>query len=98
VEPCVIEDAAAAAALMSMTNIYYRFRHMIGKPSYSENPARLRMNRLAKPTCVHGAEAPGLVMRWSMPRGLPQPTACWFRAEPGSRDTSNLDLELFAWR
>ena len=45
----VIEDALAAAVLMAMNNVYYRFRHMIGKPSYSERPARLRMNRLVKP-------------------------------------------------
>lgn len=49
VHPSVIDDAEAAAALMAMTNIYYRFRHLIGKPTYSEKPARLRMNRLAKP-------------------------------------------------
>ena len=45
----VIEDALAAAALMSMNNVYYRFRHMVGKPVYGEKPARLRMNRLVKP-------------------------------------------------
>jgi alkyl hydroperoxide reductase subunit D len=45
----VIEDALAAAALMAMNNVYYRFRHMIGKPSYSEKPARLRMQRIVKP-------------------------------------------------
>ena len=45
----VLEDAAAAAALMAMNNVYYRFRHMVGKPSYSDRPARLRMNRLANP-------------------------------------------------
>ncbi len=45
----VVEDALAAAALMAMNNVYYRFRHMVGKPSYSEKPARLRMNRLVKP-------------------------------------------------
>jgi alkyl hydroperoxide reductase subunit D len=49
VDVSVLDDAFAAAALMSMNNIYYRFRHMVGKPSYSEKPARLRMNRLAKP-------------------------------------------------
>jgi len=49
VSPAVVEDAQAAAALMAMNNVYYRFRHMIGKPSYSEKPARLRMNRLVKP-------------------------------------------------
>jgi alkyl hydroperoxide reductase subunit D len=34
---------------MAMNNVYYRFRHMIGKPSYGTMPARLRMNRLAQP-------------------------------------------------
>ena len=45
----VVDDAVAAAALMAMNNIYYRFRHMVGKPSYSQMPARLRMQRIAKP-------------------------------------------------
>jgi alkyl hydroperoxide reductase subunit D len=45
----VIDDALAAAALMAMNNVYYRFRHMMGESSYAQKPARLRMNRLAKP-------------------------------------------------
>lgn len=45
----VIEDARAAATLMAMNNVYYRFRHMIGKESYSTKPARLRMNWIARP-------------------------------------------------
>jgi alkyl hydroperoxide reductase subunit D len=45
----VIDDAMAAAALMAMNNVYYRFRHMIGKESYSQMPARLRMQRIARP-------------------------------------------------
>jgi alkyl hydroperoxide reductase subunit D len=45
----VIDDALAAAALMAMNNVYYRFRHMIGKESYSQMPARLRMQRIVKP-------------------------------------------------
>ncbi len=49
VEPAVIEDACAAAAIMAMNNVYYRFRHMVGKPAYAQKPARLRMNRLVKP-------------------------------------------------
>jgi alkyl hydroperoxide reductase subunit D len=44
-----LEDAKAAAALMSMNNVYYRFRHMIGKEGYSQKPARLRMNWIGKP-------------------------------------------------
>ena len=49
VAPAVVEDAIAAAAIMGMNNVYYRFRHMIGKPTYGDRPARLRMNRLVKP-------------------------------------------------
>jgi alkyl hydroperoxide reductase subunit D len=45
----VIDDALAAAALMAMNNVYYRFRHQIGKPGYSDRPAGLRMNRLVRP-------------------------------------------------
>lgn len=45
----VVEDALAAAAVMAMNNVYYRFRHLVGKESYSQKPARLRMNKLAQP-------------------------------------------------
>jgi alkyl hydroperoxide reductase subunit D len=34
---------------MGMNNVYYRFRHLVENPSYKDKPARLRMNRLAKP-------------------------------------------------
>ena len=49
VNEAVIEDALAGASLMAMNNVYYRFRHMIGKSVYSEMPARLRITRLARP-------------------------------------------------
>jgi len=42
----VFEDAKAAAILMAMNNVYYRFRHIIGKDDYSQRPARLRMQRI----------------------------------------------------
>jgi alkyl hydroperoxide reductase subunit D len=50
VDAAVIDDALAAATLMAMNNVYYRFRHVIGKSVYSEKPARLRMTRLGKPS------------------------------------------------
>ena len=46
----VLEDAKAAAILMGMNNIYYRFRHLVGKEEYSQTPARLRMMRLNQVT------------------------------------------------
>lgn len=49
VEDAVVEDARAAAALMAMNNVYYRFRHMIGKDVYAQKPVRLRMNRMVRP-------------------------------------------------
>ena len=44
----VLEDARAAASLMGMNNVYYRFRHMVGKESYSTKRPGLRMNRMAQ--------------------------------------------------
>jgi len=49
VSPETVEDALAAAALMAMNNVYYRFRHLVGKETYAQKPARLRMNRMAQP-------------------------------------------------
>jgi alkyl hydroperoxide reductase subunit D len=48
VDAAVLDDALAAAALMGMNNVFYRFRHFVGK-GYAEKPARLRMNRLVRP-------------------------------------------------
>ena len=43
-----VEDAVAAATLMGMSNVFYRFRHLVGKPSYDRKPSKLRMH-LSKP-------------------------------------------------
>jgi alkyl hydroperoxide reductase subunit D len=45
----VLSDAIAAAGLMAMNTVYYRFRHMVGKESYGARPPRLRMSRMAQP-------------------------------------------------
>lgn len=45
----VVDDAVAAASLMAMNNIYYRFRHLVGRPEYEQRAPRLRMQRLQKP-------------------------------------------------
>src|SRR4051812_7154792 len=39
-----LEGAKAAAAIMGMNNIYYRFQHLAENEKYSTIPARLRMN------------------------------------------------------
>jgi len=41
--------AKAAAAIMGMNNIYYRFTHLASAPDYKTLPARLRMNVIGKP-------------------------------------------------
>lgn len=41
--------ARAAAAMMSMSNIYYRFNHLVGDPEYTTMRAGLRMNVIANP-------------------------------------------------
>lgn len=45
VAEATLDDAKAAAILMAMNNVYYRFRHLVGKDEYSQMPARLRMLR-----------------------------------------------------
>lgn len=50
----VVEDGIAAAALMAMNNVFYRFRHLVGEESYADKPARLRMQRLARPATSKG--------------------------------------------
>ena len=50
--PQALEAAKAAAAIMSMNNIFYRFHHLSSNPNYATMPARLRMNGLRG----HGVE------------------------------------------
>src|SRR5215510_13626796 len=42
-----VEGAKAAAAIMGMNNIYYRFLHLVEDNEYQTMPARLRMNVIA---------------------------------------------------
>src|ERR1700686_116889 len=44
-----LQAARAAAAIMGMNNIYYRFLHLVEDAEYLAMPARLRMNILANP-------------------------------------------------
>ncbi|HEV2700850.1 MAG TPA: carboxymuconolactone decarboxylase family protein [Steroidobacteraceae bacterium] len=44
-----LNAARAAAAVMGMNNIYYRFLHLVEDEEYKQLPARLRMNVLANP-------------------------------------------------
>jgi alkyl hydroperoxide reductase subunit D len=46
--PEALNAAKAAAAIMGMNNIYYRFTHMV-HGDYAKMPAKLRMNVMAKP-------------------------------------------------
>jgi alkyl hydroperoxide reductase subunit D len=42
----VANAARAAAAVMAMNNVYYRFVHLVANPEYGKMPARLRMNAI----------------------------------------------------
>jgi alkyl hydroperoxide reductase subunit D len=44
-----INAARAAAAIMGMNNIYYRFLHLVEDGEYQTLPARLRMNVIGNP-------------------------------------------------
>ncbi len=47
--PEAANAARAAAAVMAMNNVYYRFVHLCSNPEYATLPARLRMNILRDP-------------------------------------------------
>jgi alkyl hydroperoxide reductase subunit D len=44
-----LDAARAAATLMAMNNVYYRFLHLASNKAYETKPARLRMNTIANP-------------------------------------------------
>src|ERR1700751_2913358 len=44
-----VNAAHAAAALMAMNNVYYRFLHLVEDEEYARLPARLRMNVIGNP-------------------------------------------------
>lgn len=44
-----INASRAAAAIMGMNNIYYRFLHLVEDGEYQSMPARLRMNIIGNP-------------------------------------------------
>jgi lipoyl-dependent peroxiredoxin subunit D len=46
-----LDGARTAAALMGMTNIYYRFLHLVENDEYGNLRAGLRMNAMANPGC-----------------------------------------------
>jgi lipoyl-dependent peroxiredoxin subunit D len=47
--PQALDAARAAASIMAMNNIYYRFTHLASSPDYRSMPAKLRMNVIGKP-------------------------------------------------
>ena len=47
--PEAANAARAAAAVMAMNNVYYRFTHLAGNEEYSRMPAKLRMNVIGAP-------------------------------------------------
>lgn len=44
-----INAAKAAASIMAMNNVYYRFVHLVSDKSFAAMPAKLRMNVIANP-------------------------------------------------
>ncbi len=47
--PKALRAAKAAAAIMGMNNVYYRFTHLIHDQSYRTMPAKLRMTAIGAP-------------------------------------------------
>ncbi len=51
-DPKALFAAKAAAAMMGMNNVFYRFRHLVDNPEYGQQPARLRMQAIKS----HGSD------------------------------------------
>jgi lipoyl-dependent peroxiredoxin subunit D len=48
-EAAQVTAARAAAVIMGMNNVYYRFVHLVENPDYATLPAKLRMNVIGNP-------------------------------------------------
>jgi alkyl hydroperoxide reductase subunit D len=48
-DAAALKAAQAAAAVMAMNNVYYRFVHLIESDEYAKLPSKLRMNVMANP-------------------------------------------------
>jgi alkyl hydroperoxide reductase subunit D len=48
VDAAVLEDARAAAGIMGMNTVYYRFQHLMGNAEYKKMPVNLRMTRMKR--------------------------------------------------
>ncbi len=47
--PEAVNAAKAAASIMGMNNVYYRFNHLVSASDYKTMPAKLRMNVIGNP-------------------------------------------------
>jgi alkyl hydroperoxide reductase subunit D len=47
--PAALEAARAAATIMAMNNVYYRFVHLASNKTYASLPAKLRMSVIGNP-------------------------------------------------
>jgi alkyl hydroperoxide reductase subunit D len=59
--PQVLYGAHAAAAVMGMNNVFYRFQHLSSNAKYASMPARLRMNVMR----THGVDEADFEL-WSL--------------------------------
>ncbi|MEM9233815.1 MAG: carboxymuconolactone decarboxylase family protein [Pseudomonadota bacterium] len=48
-DPVAFTAAKAAAGIMGMNNIYYRFAHLVSEKNYATMPAKLRMQIIGNP-------------------------------------------------
>jgi alkyl hydroperoxide reductase subunit D len=47
--PAGLRAAKAATAIMSMTNVYWRFLHLVSAPEFKQMPTKLKMSGVARP-------------------------------------------------
>jgi lipoyl-dependent peroxiredoxin subunit D len=83
--PEALEAAKAAAAIMAMNNIYYRFTHLASAPDYRTLPAKLRMNVIGKP----GVAKPDFEL-WSL--AVSAINGCGMCIDAHERELRNADV------
>ncbi len=90
--PEALNAAKAAAAIMGMNNIYYRFTHLVGG-DYPSMPAKLRMNVMARP----GVEKVDFEL-WSLAvSAINLVTVCFFLRDAMARLVLYEKLRQFLW-
>jgi lipoyl-dependent peroxiredoxin subunit D len=90
--PQALAAAKAAAAIMSMNNIYYRFRHLTTNTKYAAMRSGLRMNVMR----THGVEPPDFELWCTAVSAINNCAACVDSHEKALRENGMSEEKILA--